>query len=154
MLLSERPSPIPGATVVPLRDRPGGLEVLLVRRGATIAYGGMWAFPCAVRHRGEAVGAAAERAVREGLGIGVRSGAEIGAVRHVFTHVRVTYHAVRCASSEGDPLPLRYDAFAWVEPHEVSAYALPVAQRRIELFAVQARNEALKLVPALVDPGD
>jgi 8-oxo-dGTP pyrophosphatase MutT (NUDIX family) len=45
VLLSERPPPIPGATVVPLRDGPGGLEVLLVRRAATIAYGGMWAFP-------------------------------------------------------------------------------------------------------------
>lgn len=39
------PAPIPGATVVPLRDGPGGLEVLLVERAATIAYGGMWAFP-------------------------------------------------------------------------------------------------------------
>jgi 8-oxo-dGTP pyrophosphatase MutT (NUDIX family) len=31
--------------VVPLRDGPGGLEVLLVRRAATIARGGMWACP-------------------------------------------------------------------------------------------------------------
>ncbi|HEX6424268.1 MAG TPA: NUDIX domain-containing protein [Acidimicrobiales bacterium] len=36
---------IPGATVVPLRDGPAGLEVLLVQRAAAIAYGGMWAFP-------------------------------------------------------------------------------------------------------------
>ncbi|HEX6568830.1 MAG TPA: NUDIX domain-containing protein, partial [Acidimicrobiales bacterium] len=39
------PTPVPGATVVPLRDGPGGLEVLLVERAAAIAYGGMWAFP-------------------------------------------------------------------------------------------------------------
>ena len=38
-------APIPGATVVPLRDGPAGLEVLLVQRAAAIAYGGMWAFP-------------------------------------------------------------------------------------------------------------
>ncbi len=37
--------PIPGATVVPLRDEPAGLEVMLVERAAAIAYGGMWAFP-------------------------------------------------------------------------------------------------------------
>jgi 8-oxo-dGTP pyrophosphatase MutT (NUDIX family) len=42
---AEPPSPIAGATVVPLRDGPGGLEVLMVERAATIAYGGMWAFP-------------------------------------------------------------------------------------------------------------
>jgi len=42
---AEPPPPIPGATVVPLRDGPSGLEVLLVERAAAIAYGGMWAFP-------------------------------------------------------------------------------------------------------------
>jgi len=42
---AELPTPIPGATVVPLRDGPSGLEVLLVERAASIAYGGMWAFP-------------------------------------------------------------------------------------------------------------
>lgn len=37
--------PIPGATVVPLRDGHRGLEVLMVERAAAISYGGMWAFP-------------------------------------------------------------------------------------------------------------
>ena len=41
----EPPAPIPGATVVPLRDGPTGLEVLMVERAAAVAYGGMWAFP-------------------------------------------------------------------------------------------------------------
>jgi 8-oxo-dGTP pyrophosphatase MutT (NUDIX family) len=40
----ERP-PTPGATVVPLRDRPDGLEVLMIERAAALPYGGMWAFP-------------------------------------------------------------------------------------------------------------
>jgi 8-oxo-dGTP pyrophosphatase MutT (NUDIX family) len=38
-------SPTPGATVVPLRDGPDGLEVLMIERAAALAYGGMWAFP-------------------------------------------------------------------------------------------------------------
>lgn len=37
--------PIPAATVVPLRDGPEGLEVLLLRRGPRGAFGGMWVFP-------------------------------------------------------------------------------------------------------------
>jgi A/G-specific adenine glycosylase len=121
-------------TAVAVVERDGRL--LLVRRPLDARLGGMWAFPCTVRRRGEAVGAAAGRAAREGLGIGVRPGEEIAAVRHVFTHVRVTYHAVRCTLADGDPLPLRYDAWAWVEPHEVSAYALPVAQQRIAALAI------------------
>lgn len=38
---------VPAATVVPLRDDPGrgGLAVLMVQRAASMAYGGMWAFP-------------------------------------------------------------------------------------------------------------
>ncbi len=44
--MSDPPRPaIPGATVVPLRDGPSGLEVLLVQRAAAVDYGGMWAFP-------------------------------------------------------------------------------------------------------------
>jgi A/G-specific adenine glycosylase len=91
----------------------------------------MWAFPAEVRRRGEAVGAAAERAVREGLGATAHAGAEVGSVKHTFTHVRATYHAVLCAWGGGEPLPLRYDAWAWVTPAQVARYALPVAQQRI-----------------------
>lgn len=37
--------PTPAATVVPLRDGAGGLEVLLLRRSARGVFGGMWVFP-------------------------------------------------------------------------------------------------------------
>jgi 8-oxo-dGTP pyrophosphatase MutT (NUDIX family) len=37
--------PTPAATVVPLRDGEHGLEVLLLRRSARGAFGGMWVFP-------------------------------------------------------------------------------------------------------------
>ena len=37
--------PTPAATVVPLRDGPDGLEVLLLRRSARGVFGGMWVFP-------------------------------------------------------------------------------------------------------------
>lgn len=40
------PPLVPAATVVLLRDAPGGLETLLVRRNATLEFaGGMWVFP-------------------------------------------------------------------------------------------------------------
>jgi 8-oxo-dGTP pyrophosphatase MutT (NUDIX family) len=37
--------PTPAATVVPLRDGPDGIEVLLLRRNSRGAFGGMWVFP-------------------------------------------------------------------------------------------------------------
>ena len=67
------PAPVPAATVVPLRDEPGGLAVLMVRRADSMAYGGAWAFPGgrvdpADRTPGDApddLGAARRTAVRE-----------------------------------------------------------------------------------------
>jgi adenine-specific DNA glycosylase len=69
----------------------------------------------------------------------VRAGEEIGAVKHVFTHVRATYHAVLCRAVAGDPLPLAYDAWTWAAPHEIAAYALPVAQQRIAALVIATR---------------
>jgi 8-oxo-dGTP pyrophosphatase MutT (NUDIX family) len=42
---SDATDPTPAATVVPLRDGPGGLEILLLRRSSRGAFGGMWVFP-------------------------------------------------------------------------------------------------------------
>jgi len=36
---------IPAATVVVLRDGPGGVETLMLRKNSRIAFGGMWVFP-------------------------------------------------------------------------------------------------------------
>lgn len=112
-------------------------RLLLVRRPVDARLGGMWAFPAAVRRPGEAVAAAAERAVREGLGTEVRAGGELGRVAHAFTHVRVTYHAVRCEWVGGEPRALGCDAWAWAGAGELEAYALPVAQRKIAALATE-----------------
>jgi A/G-specific adenine glycosylase len=106
-------------------------RTLLARRPLDARLGGMWAFPCVVRRRGEEVGAAAERAAREGLALEVRAGESVGVVEHAFTHVRATYRAVRCALVGGVPRALRYDDWAWAAPDEIASYALPVAQKRI-----------------------
>lgn len=39
------PPPVPAATVIVLRDGPGGIETLLLRRDTRGAFGGMWVFP-------------------------------------------------------------------------------------------------------------
>src|SRR5262249_38678306 len=118
-------------------------RLLLVRRPLDARLGGMWAFPHVVRRRGEPVATAAVRAAREGLGITVAAGGEIGTVKHGFKHVRGTYHAVRCAWVGGEPAPLQYDGFAWAAREEIDAYALPVAQKRIAALAAAQMADAL-----------
>jgi len=46
---------VAAATVVPLRDGPGGLEVLMLRRNSKLAFGGMWVFPGGRVDPGDAV---------------------------------------------------------------------------------------------------
>jgi A/G-specific adenine glycosylase len=138
---SERPAP-KKARPTPHEDTAAAVvehegRTLLVRRPVDARLGGMWAFPLAVRARGESVGAAAERAVREGLALEVRAGAPIGTVQHAFTHVRASYHAIRCTLIGGEPRALGYDAWAWAVPAELDRYALPVAQRRIAALAAE-----------------
>jgi A/G-specific adenine glycosylase len=122
-------------TSVAVVVRNGAL--LLARRPVDVRLGGMWEFPAAVRRDSEPPAAGAERALREGLQMTGEAGACLGAVEHVFTHVRVTYEAVRC-SADGQPRPVLYDAFRWVAPAELTDYALPAAQKRIASLAIAA----------------
>ena len=41
---SDKP-PVAAATVILVRDAPGGLETLMLRRSSKVAFGGMWVFP-------------------------------------------------------------------------------------------------------------
>jgi adenine-specific DNA glycosylase len=138
---NERPAPRKAGplphedTAVPVIQRAG--EVLLVRRPTTARLGGMWAFPQAVRRPDESIPAAAVRAAREGLGMEIQPGEPVAIVQHTFTHVRATYHALRCAVISGDPRALQYDALAWVPWDRIGGYALPVAQKRIAALAAE-----------------
>jgi A/G-specific adenine glycosylase len=131
----KRAAPLPHEdTAVPVVERAGA--VLLVRRPLDARLGGMWSFPTQVRRRGETAAAAAERAMREGVEMEVRAGTPIGEVKHTFTHLRATYRAIRCVPAPGAaPRPLAYLDAAWVPWEEVSAYPLPVAQRKIAALA-------------------
>jgi 8-oxo-dGTP pyrophosphatase MutT (NUDIX family) len=50
--------PIPAATVVLVRDAPGGLETLMLHRNSKLAFGGMWVFPGGRVDPDDAAGAA------------------------------------------------------------------------------------------------
>jgi A/G-specific adenine glycosylase len=110
-------------------------HVLIARRFPEGRLGGMWEFPGTLLRDGEEHGAAAERAIAESLGLKAAAGEPIARVDHAFTHVRVSYHAVRCASLGGVASGRGYDAWAWVRPSELGQFALPRAQRKIAALA-------------------
>jgi A/G-specific adenine glycosylase len=138
---AERPLPRKRAAIphertsVAIVERNGSL--LLARRPVDTRLGGMWEFPAAVRGESETSAAGAERALREGLEMTGEAGACLGAVDHVFTHVRVTYDAVHCTVN-GQPRPVLYDEYRWLAPSELTDYAMPAAQKRIAVMAIAA----------------
>ena len=134
--MPKKTKPVPHEhSAVAVVERQGRL--LLARRPVDVRLGGMWEFPGTLRHRGESTEVAAERAVREGLGLLVRPGDHVGVVEHGFTHVRVSYHAVRCSLVGGEARALGYDAWTWAASEELERLALPLAQKKIASLATE-----------------
>jgi A/G-specific adenine glycosylase len=121
---------------------------LLARRVADGRLGGMWEFPGIPSPEDEPAEAAALRGLASSFGLEVRDCSTIGSVEHLFTHVRVTYEAVRCVADPGtgaEPVDEgTWDAIAWVAPAELHGYALPVAQRKVAALAASALPAAGK----------
>jgi A/G-specific adenine glycosylase len=110
---------------------------LLVRRPVDTRLGGMWEFPGTVRKPRESTAAAAVRGVRQGLGLEVRAGEVIGTVEHAFSHLRASYHAVRCEVVGGELRAVGWDGWGWAAPDELERHALPAAQKRIAALAAE-----------------
>jgi A/G-specific adenine glycosylase len=128
--LPRKAKPLPQEhEAVAVVERDGRL--LLARRPTDARLGGLWEFPSIPLAPGESTADAAERGVRERLGIEIRALEPLAVVDHTFTHVKVRYHAVRCAWLAGEGEPRGYEHFAWVTPDELERYALPLAQKRI-----------------------
>jgi A/G-specific adenine glycosylase len=134
--LPKKAKPLPHEhQAVAVVERDG--RFLLARRPRDARLGGLWEFPGALRRRGESTAEAAGRAAMEGVGVQVMSGEPIASIDHGFTHVKVTYHAVRCAFVSGEAKPLVYDAVRWATAEEISGYALPLALRKIAALATE-----------------
>ncbi len=149
-----RRAPVPSvelATAV-VGDEDGRL--LLVRAPEGGLLGGLWGFPAAERAAGEAPAEAAARAAAAtGVRVAAAGGAEIGRVRHQFSHFKATYRAFRFPSPAAVAAPEPGVQAQWVTPAELRALALPVAQRKIALLLsppVDAERPRIRQAPARV----
>ena len=133
----DKPKPIPhhdiAAGVIWKRGR-----ILIDRRKPEGLLGGLWEFPGGKVEAGETLAQALRREVREELGIRIRVGEEFLAVDHAYSHFRITLHAMECEYVSGEPRAIGCDAFKWVRPGALDAYAFPKANRKV-LDALYAR---------------
>jgi A/G-specific adenine glycosylase len=132
---------------LPLEQRAAAVvlergRLLMAQRREGERLAGLWEFPGGIMLEGESARSAVERLLPEALGLQVRGGEAVAVVDHTFTHVRVSYHAVRARIVGGEPAPGRYAAVRWVTPEEMTELALPRAQQRIAALAANP-EEAL-----------
>jgi A/G-specific adenine glycosylase len=116
---------------------PGG-DFLVVRRPAEGLLGGLWGFPgsaagnCnALVSGSDALATCLTDALRRTLGIQVEVGEALPAIRHAYTHFRITLHPFRCRVVSGLPQALGYPEVRWVSATEMTRYAFPVTDRKI-----------------------
>ena len=105
-----------------------------MRRPAEGLLGGLWGFPGSAAGEcsgPDALATCLADALRETLGIQVELGEALPAIRHAYTHFRITLHPFRCRVVTGEPQALGYPAVRWVSPTELGDYAFPVTDRKI-----------------------
>jgi mutator protein MutT len=123
---------------VAIVERDG--RILIARRAAGAAFGGLWELPGGRCLPGEELAAAAEREVREETGLSVRVGAPAAVVRHSYPDFTVEIHAFFCTPIAGEARPIASDALEWVSWDELERYRFPEANA--ELFAQARANQS------------
>jgi len=126
---AKRPAPTAVRMAAAVVGRDGRL-LLAQRRAEQARWAGMWQFPMVEAQPEESLPDAARRALWEVVGLEARAGERAAVVRHGVTRFRITLEAYYCAAI-GDPEARGCQAWRWVAPADLEAYALPAAHRRI-----------------------
>ncbi|MDY6950904.1 MAG: A/G-specific adenine glycosylase [Thermodesulfobacteriota bacterium] len=129
--LKKKRGPIPHyhVTAGVLADRGG--RVLITRRPNQGLLGGLWKFPGGRQMSGESLTTCLRREMRQEVGVLVRVGKGMAAVKHAYTHFRITLHAFYCTHREGTPAALGCRDWRWTAVGDLKELAFSKADRRI-----------------------
>jgi A/G-specific adenine glycosylase len=108
-----------------------GDQVLISKRYTDDLLGGLWEFPGGKREDGETLEECLVREVQEELGIEIAVGDLLMAIRHAYTHFRITLHVFHCRYLSGQPQALDCADWRWVRLDQLDDFAFPAANRRI-----------------------
>jgi len=115
--------------VAMLRDGSG--RHLLRRRSEEGLLGGLWEFPQERLADGEDTVAAVRRLLHGLVGDGFRIEKELPALRHAFSHFRVTLHPLLAYATGGRKSGPMSEGCVWVTADQMTDLALPRAHRKL-----------------------
>jgi 8-oxo-dGTP diphosphatase len=118
-------------------------RVLVSRRPAGTALGGLWEFPGGKIEAGETDRAALARELREELGIDVRPGPLWGILRHRYPEREVVLRFRFAEIASGEPRPLEVDEVRWVAAADLPELAFPPADRPLVADLARAGREGI-----------
>jgi A/G-specific adenine glycosylase len=124
-----KPLPHKEMTAAIMRDERGRL--LIVQRPNKGLLGGLWKFPGGPSGPKETLQDGLRRNVRDELGIAITVGRVLTSVEHAYTHFRITLHAFRCATRNGNPSAIGCDKYQWVEPVRLDDFPFSRADRKV-----------------------
>jgi len=123
---------LPHHDVVAALFRRSDGALFLMRRSPDGLLGGLWAFPSGKREPGETLEGALRRSLREKLRVRAVIQREVGAVRHAYSHYRITLHGFLCGMP-GGALPAG-EGTGWLPGRGEGKFALPRADRKLVEF--------------------
>jgi A/G-specific adenine glycosylase len=106
-------------------------QILIAQRPAEGLLGGLWEFPGGKQEPGETLAECLQRELMEELAIRVRVDDQIAAVRHAFTHFKITLHAFECQYLDGPPQTLGCADWRWVGLDELAQFTFGRADRGV-----------------------
>ena len=119
---------IPHREVVSAVIRDGNGRLLIVQRPARGLLGSLWKFPGGILNPEEPPEEGLARIAREELGIEIGVGSPLAAVKHAYTHFRITLTAFCCTLREGIPTG---SLWRWAGTGELEELPFSKADRRI-----------------------
>jgi A/G-specific adenine glycosylase len=109
-------------------------KLLIVQRPTKGLLGGLWKFPGGEKGEGESLQTSLEKVIRMELGLEVRVGEKIAAVKHAYTQFRITLHAFRCALRGGDSRALNCHSRRWIDLRGLADFPFSKVDRKVMAF--------------------
>jgi A/G-specific adenine glycosylase len=115
-------------------------KLLIAQRPPEGMLGGLWEFPGGKQQPGETLPECLEREIREELGVEIEVGQPVIAVKHSYTHFKITLHAFHCRLISGQLQSLEVADWRWVTTAQLDDFAFPRTDQQI--IAVLKNNQS------------